>query len=231
MFATTQNMHHFIRTAFGDSTVCHSRASLTSQEVIHGVGQGNGAGPAIWAVLSSPVLDLLRGLGFGVQYTSAISAEHVHLAAYSFVDDTDLPHASSKVQAASEVLESIQAAVDTWAGSLRATGGALEPRKSHWCFIDFHWHHNHPRYKAIANLPGSVTMIDPSGNRIVLERLEVSKGTKSLGVFVAPDGNSLQQVEYMVQQSTKWADSVRTSGLSRRSAWLYYHSTLIRRLA
>jgi len=27
---------------------------------IHGIGQGNGAGPAIWTVVSTPLLNLLR---------------------------------------------------------------------------------------------------------------------------------------------------------------------------
>ena len=40
---------------------------------MHGIGQGNGAGPAIWAVLSTPILNMLRKQGFGCEFVAPIS--------------------------------------------------------------------------------------------------------------------------------------------------------------
>ena len=49
MFGTIQQLRHVIHTAYGDS--------LISSKPIQGLGQGNGAGPAIWAIVSSPILN------------------------------------------------------------------------------------------------------------------------------------------------------------------------------
>ena len=57
MFTSIQNLQHRIRTVFGDSEVGFSGAVYVVP--IQGVGQGNGAGPQIWAVVSTPVLNMV----------------------------------------------------------------------------------------------------------------------------------------------------------------------------
>jgi hypothetical protein len=54
VFTMLQNMHHTVRTIYGDSK---SGYGGTLWAVPYsGDGQGNGAGPYIWAVVSNPVL-------------------------------------------------------------------------------------------------------------------------------------------------------------------------------
>jgi hypothetical protein len=62
MFDTIQKLEHHVRTVFGES-----KLSFVQQgEVpIQGVGQGNGAGPQIWALVSTPVLNMLWSAGLG----------------------------------------------------------------------------------------------------------------------------------------------------------------------
>jgi hypothetical protein len=63
MMLTLQKAWHFINTAFGDS---YSSYGCTSPP-LQGVGQGNGAGPAIWALISAVLLSsILRSQGFGL---------------------------------------------------------------------------------------------------------------------------------------------------------------------
>jgi hypothetical protein len=57
LFNTLQNLSHQIRTAYGDSD--HSYGGSHWILPMHGVGQGNGAGPAIWAVVSTSLLAML----------------------------------------------------------------------------------------------------------------------------------------------------------------------------
>lgn len=63
LLTTLQNMEHTIWMMFGDSTSMWGEDIFTVP--IHGVRQGNGAGPTIWTVMSSPVLHLLQKMGFG----------------------------------------------------------------------------------------------------------------------------------------------------------------------
>jgi hypothetical protein len=57
MFTTIQNLKHYVCTIYGDSLLSFGGTIWTVP--IQGVGQGNGAGPQIWAVVSTPVLDML----------------------------------------------------------------------------------------------------------------------------------------------------------------------------
>jgi hypothetical protein len=88
VFTTLQNLHHIVRTIYGDSksgyggTLCALPYS--------GVGQGNGAGPAMWAVVSTPVLKMMKDEGFGFIYKTRIEGKQLHFVGYRFVDDTDI---------------------------------------------------------------------------------------------------------------------------------------------
>lgn len=57
---------------------------------LQGVMQGNGAGPAIWVIVSSPVLGMLQSKDFGTFFKTTITGKEVRFVGYSFVDDTDL---------------------------------------------------------------------------------------------------------------------------------------------
>jgi len=58
LFTTLQEAIHKVRTGFGDSKEYYGGKVWLVP--IHGIGQGNGAGPAIWAVVSTPLLNVLR---------------------------------------------------------------------------------------------------------------------------------------------------------------------------
>jgi len=98
MITMIHKMDHHIRTTFGDSKISASRA--TWQALIAGIGQGNGAGPQIWAAVSSPILDIVRRDSFYAHLITAISHMKKKLVGFAFIDDTDLcvfgPHISEK---------------------------------------------------------------------------------------------------------------------------------------
>jgi hypothetical protein len=86
VFATLQNLHHTIRTIYGDSK---SEYGGTLWAVPYsGVDQGSYMGPEIWAVVSTPVLQMMKDEGFGFMYMTSIEGKELHFVGYSFVDDT-----------------------------------------------------------------------------------------------------------------------------------------------
>ena len=88
MLSTLQQLQHFIRTAFGDSN--KSFGPTAGLHPFQGSGQGNGASGAIWAAISTVLLNILRDDGYGAQFTTTISNELTKLVGFAFVDDTDL---------------------------------------------------------------------------------------------------------------------------------------------
>ena len=88
MLKTLQDMQHYVKTAHGISNLTYG---LTRQDgkPVQGSGQGNGASPTIWTLISSPLLSMMRKLGFGASFQSPVSKEVVRFVGCSFVDDTD----------------------------------------------------------------------------------------------------------------------------------------------
>jgi len=113
MFSTLQRLRHHIRTLFSNSQI-HAGTDLWAVP-ISGIGQGNGAGLQIWVVISMPILDMLREVGFGSGFKLAISGTQVSFVGYSFVDDTDLVQTGpSLTSMGQEVIPLMQVALSLW---------------------------------------------------------------------------------------------------------------------
>ena len=214
MFSTIQQLSHHIRTAYGDSSSSFSGKLWAVP--IQGVGQGNGAGPQIWALVSTVVLSMMQSLGHGVAFRASLSGDKVGFVGYSFVDDTDLCITSEPNE---DTVTKMQACTDDWEGGIRATGGAIVPEKSHWYLVQFTWEQGRWRYATINSSPGSLTVRGPDGSRHQLERLETNVARRTLGVRLAPDGNNEAEFNYLLACSREWRDKVRANRLPKKFIW------------
>ncbi len=180
MFSTIQRLRHHIRTLFGDSQI--SAGTELWAVPISGIGQGNGAGPQIWAVVSTPILDMLQEAGFGAGFKLAISGTRVSFVGYSFVDDTNLVQTRATINSTGqEVLPLMQAALTLWEQGLRATGRALIPEKSFWYLIDFQWQGCKWKYASYATEPGELLMKDHTQWEKIIRRLPANVAQRTLG--------------------------------------------------
>jgi len=83
-------MEHRVRTVYGDSESYYGGHKWHDEgKFPHGNGQGNGDGPSLWAAISSPLLQILREMGYGVEFDSPITRKKMKLSAFGFVDDMD----------------------------------------------------------------------------------------------------------------------------------------------
>jgi hypothetical protein len=224
VFTALHNLHHTVRTIYGDSESGYGGTLWTVP--YSGVGQGNGAGPAIWAVVSTLVLKMSNDEGFGFMYKTRIEGKQLHFVGYRFVDDTDIIQSGQPGEPFQVLSMRIQAAMDTWEGGLRATGGALEPEKSFWYLIRFFWKNGQWAYVSNEYTPASISVRNHAGNRVELERLEVTESRKTLGVKTAPTGDNAAQFEHMLEASQKLAAQIKASNLRQMDAWLALRSTI-----
>jgi hypothetical protein len=84
MFTTIEDLEHHIRTICGDSKKSFGRNLWLVP--CQGLGQRNGAGPQMWAVVSTPVLYYLHTEGYGVAFKTSISGDVIRFVGYAFVD-------------------------------------------------------------------------------------------------------------------------------------------------
>jgi hypothetical protein len=230
MFRSLQQLKHFVRTAHGDSTTFFESNDV-HPVAIQGVGQGNGAGPQIWALISTVILNMLRTEGWGASFTSPIDRREIQFVGYSFVDDTDLIVANQgKWENATEVLQALQAAMEEWEGGLRATGGALEPSKTFYYLVDFLWDKGKWSYNTTpASTELQIRNLD--GQMQPVEQVPVSEARRTLGVKLAPDGNNDAEFESLRQKAQVWASNVTAHQLSRKYAWQSLQTTITAQLS
>jgi hypothetical protein len=209
---TIQNMNHHIRTIYGNLKL--SFGGKLWVVPTQSIGQGNGAGPTMWALVSTPVLNLLRAEGCGAFFRAALTGDEVRFVGYAFVDDTDLFASLDQSDATgSDVAAALQKSLDLWEGGIRATGSAIELDKSFWYLIDFVWHQGKWTYATIDDCPAELTVLDLKGVRKVLQRLPVSHAECTLDIHLAPDGSWNEEFKYLLAHAEKWADNIRSAHL------------------
>jgi len=215
MISTLYQMEHHIRTSFGDSTKAGNQKKWG--QPIAGIGQGNGAGPQIWAAVSSPLFELLQQQGFFANIIGAISLHTRKLMGFTFVDDTDLcvTHPSNSVK---QVATHMQGSITTWEGLLCATGRALVLDKCFWYLINFESRHGKWYYCSTTSTPASLFVHDHHGRRTIIPQLETSKARRTLGVHIAPDGNMRTELKYLISVAMDWHSKMSHSQLSQHDA-------------
>jgi len=226
MFTTIQNLQHHVWTLYGDSTLWAGTEIWAV--LVPGIGQGNGARPQIWAVISTPILNLLRQEGYGAAFKATISSDQIQFAGYSFVDDMDLIQTGPTIYSSSvETLLIMQAALDLWNDGLRATGGALVPAKSFRYAIDFRWKSGHWSYAPKKEEHNQLWMTDHQLQWSLLLQLHTSKARRMLGVYLAPDGNNWLQEKILIEKTQVWAENTQMAHLDWTVAWLNITMTLM----
>jgi len=116
MTDTIGEMKHYTQAAYGDSTSGQNFKDWKA--LIAGIGQGNGAGPQIWAAVSTPLFNRMRADRFFANIMCAISQKSIQLAGFlAFIDDMDL---CVTIQPEEQLMihEKMQNVVTHWAGLL-----------------------------------------------------------------------------------------------------------------
>ena len=136
------------------------------------------------------------------------------------MDDTNIINAAKSVDTTGEdLLIQQQKVMDTWKGSLNATGGALRPDKSYWYMQDYKHSGNQWKYKSIKQLPGEFTVKVSDGTRQTLLRLKLNEAKETLGICISMDGNSKDQLEHLLKRTRHMAEDFRTSKVTKKEAW------------
>ena len=195
------------------------------------MGQGNGAGPAIWAVVSTPILDLLRKEGIGAAFKMSLSGKIVKVLGYSFVDDTDLV-VGGNCDESDDIAAVLQRALDLWQTGIEATGGALVPEKSFWSEISFRWDEKGQwSYNDDNDENNEILMKDMNNEEKVLKKIQSHEAIETLGVHLSPNGSDSIQCEILRKKAIIWANKIKKGGnISKSDAWTCLKSTILKTL-
>ena len=212
MLEPIRRLKHVIRTAYGDSEFFYGGEEWERDP--SGICQGNGAGPAIWALVSSPLLDILRKEGYGAKLHAAIGQTFLHLSGFAFVDDADTIQTGDLDTPSGTVLAEAQRELDLWEQCIRATGGGIEGDKSDFVVVNYKW--NGGKWKYEKKSPhNQLSVYNGSTGRENLTQLRTDEARRTLGVWQAADGNEEEQTSKMTKKAETWARAAIRSSLCR----------------
>ena len=223
MFKTIQKIQFTTRTAFGDSTRTFGGFDGNHKAPVEGMGQGNGSGPQVWAVVSSAMFEVMRNMGLQTHFQAPISQEELDICGFAFVDDTDLISALGNLNDPDATMKKMQEVVDCWEGVAKTTGGALapdDPNKNWFYLIHFNWDNGKWSYGNMDSVvEEELSAKDIHNRRWQLKYIHPSSAQEMLGVFLAPDGNNKRQIEEFKKKTSKFSEYIRTGHLTRHEAW------------
>jgi hypothetical protein len=218
MFITLSQMRHYIRTSFGDSKQAYTQSTIR----FHGIGQGNGAGPMIWVMVSSPILESLRANNCGINISTSDDPSGL-ISAFTFVDDNDMVQ---EIKSTSNISIETQKALDIWTEGLHTSGGACAPEKSSWTTIIHNWKNDKWNLAKPSQTIGILTIKDKSGDKLVLPQHPAEEANAALGIMFSPSGQQNSQFRHLQDKCKQWAFKINKSKLTRSDSFLAMTTTI-----
>jgi hypothetical protein len=215
MFDTLQKAEHRVTTAYGISEQTYGKNRTTPYQ---GAGQGNGAGPAIWAVISTVIIAMMTMAGHGFHMLLAIKVKLITMV-YATPSSTIQTLYNQLVTLTKRVKQSCPKCKPRSTDGKEGFEQPEEHSKSHWYLIDFKWTGNKWKYRGSDEMIGELSILITKGQRVTLDRHEPQVATETLRVWQAMDGNNTKQIEQLRKKTEAFAECMRTGFLSKNDAW------------
>ncbi|CAJ1970518.1 unnamed protein product [Cylindrotheca closterium] len=178
---------------------------------------------------------MMEAMGYGFECLSVLESQLVTAPCFCFVNDTDVIEAGNTVHHSGEAIcASMQDAATLLAGGIRATGGAINPKKSFWWLINFEWDSRTGKWKFCgkkAVAPNFELQIQGlSGATESLRCLEPDDLERTLGVMLAPLENLEAHKAQMVAKAKDWAEQLRPNLLQKYDVLPLIKLTIMKKL-
>lgn len=211
-----------VRTAYGISTRSFQN---TPNIPILGLLQGSAAVGAVWALNWSILftcLDTLPQPRFISPSPNFYCARHGE----GFVDDTTLWEVAQNIPFAM-VVSRMKTKAQRWERLIWSSGGALNLDKCFIYLLDWTFTKTgEAKLKPLNILPYNVDLTAGAdlNNSVPIHRVPPTKGMRTLGVRLAPDGSDTDEYSYRLGQAQALKKRLQTATLNREQAMIGFNS-------
>ena len=210
--------------------VSEANIRTRKKRVLHGIGQGNGGGPAMWIAHLTVMFHALSSVCVGFALQCVQSIQSMCTVGTGYVDDVTLGLSVPRDQPQTEhmVYKHIKRMSQLWENMLYITGGRLELSKCFWIPISWKWTAGRPRLVLKKVLRRNLTLRESESRDLIRIPRKTGKETeKRLGVWSSCDGRWNKEVNQWLAYSRDFSQRLRGNNLSRRTGDLAYHSVWI----
>ena len=231
---------HYVRTRHGTSRDFYMSSS---GELLYGIGQGNGAGPAFWLANLIIMFCVLETLCIGMGFSSPWGTLIHESCGLGYVDDVTLGCTADSGQVdnddiiatvATEEIEVVQRISDMaqkWETMLHTNGGRLELKKCHWVLITWYWVRGVAKMKCVRKAPATLRINQTEeGTEVIISRKSMEDAPRILGCHIAADGNWSAEYGKWRAEAARFAIKVKKARFRRSCGEKVYSSLWIPRL-
>lgn len=229
LYNLLHNMEFHVITGLG-----HSQTSFTNNEDIstpgQGVLQGSSSAAPIYNVNSDVSLATYQKLSTGAIFTHPITKQNIQDHATQYVDDkTDMVNLQGAINEPltnsdnhETLFESANRNSNLWAELQWISGGDLNSSKCFSYFIDPHYDYKTEsiKYSSKYKAPGNIVMTNPATKtHTPITREEPYTARRTLGVHLAPTGNSNAQTKICIEKAETFLGKLKHSNLNQQTKW------------
>ena len=232
---------HFVKTRFG---ISKGSFTSTSTEMLYGIGQGNGAGPAFWLATLIVMFCVLDELCIGMSFTSPWGTSTHRSTGLGYVDDVTLGTTTNVSDDANnddiiqmtedeehQVHKNMTVMGQNWETMLHTNGGLLELKKCFWILISWKWIKGVAVMKSAHEITKELTIKQTEDSReITIPMKDVKEAPRVLGCHVAADGNWMREFGKWKTEAAMFAKKVKNARFSRSCGGRVYSSLWMSKL-
>ena len=219
---TTKLQKYYIKTKLGTSKNFYT---FSTSFPIWGLGQGVCWAGSCWQFTATTIEKCLTRGGQGAIFTSPDGYINTTRIIEFFIDDTkkicNLPSNNSLIE---QSIKNMQLHTNL----VLSTGGTLALDKCKFYYVSYAFDNNgNPKIQPIQKSPGAMQIKNNFTNEsITIKRLEAHVAHRTLGYFIAPDGNTKKQTQELIDITTDWVQKIKQSNLQGYNIIRAYESIL-----
>jgi hypothetical protein len=226
-----QQMKYYMKTAYGTSSEYFCNTILRN---VLGMLQGSTEVCPIWSLNSSVQLDVLHQEHPPAKFPSPRPEVHTERNGEAFVNDTMLWD-TDEVATLEEVAAQMQNKAQTWEQLCNALGGALNLSKTFFYAVGWKFLKNaQPIMRKNADDPDitiKLTQGDDHMMAIPIKHVKTTKGKRTLGVCLTPDGRDTTEYQYCLQEAIKLQPRLLRAPLGHESTRLAFHTMILQKFS
>ena len=211
--------------------VSENNIRTSKDTVLHGIGQGNGGGPAIWISHLTVMFKAISSICSGFTASNITQKENLSTVGTGYVDDVTLVSSTQRDQAQtySMVKNQIKQMGQVWENLLYISGGRLELTKCFWVPIVWNWKGGKPYISTRnKNRQRDLTLTESETTyKITIPKKGTKDFEKRLGVWTNCEATWSKEFKSWIEYSRQFGKKIKWAGLDRVSGYHAYHSLWI----
>ncbi len=198
---------------------------------VYGVGQGSGAAPCAWLIVSVILFSVLKQTSHKMEFIDPTGCTRHARTLDGFVDDATSGESDAHQAipfGPAQLTQTIQQTAKTWERLLHVSGGALQFQKCSYYAIMWHWKHGIPCMIDVQEKKYKVSIMESkTGKNIPIQQRQHCQSHKTLGVWLTPNGSFQDEYNFLLTKANEFKIKMTQTHITPADALRVYNTRFL----